>query len=523
MIRLKYLYFLGLGGVGGGLTTAAALLVWYRLRSKRNAGLARSAKQLLEDTKKQAEQLRREAQLKLKEEVYQKRSQYEAEAKQERAQFESLTEKHRKRKREIEEMEDAATRQRRELQDKEREVHRGLDKLHADEGRVKKLYNELVARLEKISGVTKDAAKKELADTIEHEVRMESERMVQEIETEAKATATAKGNDIVITAMQRSLPTLMHQHTTSTVTLPSEEIKGKIIGKEGRNIRALEMATGMEFILTDGPQLLTISGFNPVRRELARRTIIKLVDDGRINPTRIEETTKQCEQEMDGEILKHGKEAVLEFNLTGVHEEMVILLGRLHYRTSYSQNVLAHCREVANFARMVGAELGLDPQTAARCGLFHDIGKAVSGEIEGPHAAVGAKLAKQYGENEIVVNAIAAHHEEVPYTSVYGPLTTLTDAMSASRPGARRETRTSYIKRLEQLEDIAKTFEGVKKSYALQAGREIRVIVDESTMDDESAAMLAKTLAYKIRSEMNFPGQIKVNVIRESRAVEYAR
>ena len=523
MVRLKYLYYMGLGTVGGSLTAAVAALLWYRLHTKRNQGLAQSAKKLLAQAKQAAEQERREAQLKLKEELYQKRAQFEASSKEERAKFESLTEKHRKRKREIEELEDSSAKQRRNLQDKERELHRSLDKLHGDEARVKKLYNELVVRLEKISGVTKDEAKKVLADTIEHEVRHENARMLQELEKSAKDTAEAKGTDILITAMQRALPMQMHQHTTSTVQLPSEEIKGKIIGKEGRNIRSLEMATGMEFILTDGPEILTISGFNPVRRELARRTVIKLVEDGRINPSRIEEAAAQCEAEMDDEIMKHGKEAIMEFNLTGVHEEMVRLLGRLHFRTSYSQNVLAHCREVASFARMVAAELGLDSQIAARCGLFHDIGKAVSGEIEGPHAAVGATLAKQYGENPIVVNAIAAHHEEVPYESVYGALTTLTDAMSASRPGARRETRTSYIKRLEQLEDIAKTFEGVKKSYALQAGREIRVIVDETTMDDTSAAMLAKTLAYKIRSEMNFPGQIKVNVIRESRAVEYAR
>ncbi len=312
-------------------------------------------------------------------------------------------------------------------------------------------------------------------------------------------------------------------HSSSVVHLPNEDIKGKIIGKEGRNIRALEMATGMEFVIGDAPEMISVSGFNPVRREIAKRTLELLVADGRINPTKIEETVAHCESEMKHEIAEYGRQAVLEFELPEVHPELVKLVGKLHFRTSYTQNVLVHSKEVAYFASMIAAELGLDPRIAARCGLLHDVGKAVSAEVEGPHAAVGAQFAKQYGENEIVVNAIAAHMEEIPYTSVYGPITTLADSISASRPGARREALSGYIKRLEHLEKIAGEFVGVKKSYALQAGREVRIIVDESAIDDAAATLLAREIAKRIEQEMSFPGQIKVQVIRESRAIEYAR
>jgi ribonuclease Y len=301
-------------------------------------------------------------------------------------------------------------------------------------------------------------------------------------------------------------------------------MKGRIIGKEGRNIKALEMATGMEFVIGDTPEVITISGFNPIRREVARRSLEKLILDGRINPTRIEETVIQCEKEIDEMVEEYGKKAIMEFNLQGVKSEMVSLLGKLHFRTSYSQNVLMHSIEVAYFARMIAEELGLPhPEIALRGGLFHDIGKALSAEHEGPHALIGAEIAKRCGEDPSVVNAIAAHHEEVPFTSVYSPIVMIADTISASRPGARRETLTTYLKRLEKLEDLATSFDGVKRAYAIQAGREIRVIVEEEVLNDEQALSLARDLAQKIETEMAFPGQIKVNVIREKRAIEYAR
>jgi len=299
-------------------------------------------------------------------------------------------------------------------------------------------------------------------------------------------------------------------------------MKGRIIGKEGRNIKALETSTGMEFVIGESPDI-TISGFNPVRREVARRTLEKLIADGRINPTRIEETVEQCEKELDELIQEYGKEVVLEFNLQGVHDEIVTLLGKLNFRTSFSQNVLVHCKEVGVFARMIAEELGLNGQIALRAGLLHDIGKAVTAEVEGPHAQIGADIAKRCGEDPIVVNAIAAHHLEVPFASVYAPIVVIADTISASRPGARRETLSAYIKRLEQLEEIALSFGGIKKAYALQAGREIRIIVEEDLLDDEKSAILAREIARKVEEEMNFPGQIKINVIREKRSIEYAR
>jgi len=282
------------------------------------------------------------------------------------------------------------------------------------------------------------------------------------------------------------------------------------------------MATGMEFIIGESPDI-TVSGFNPIRREVAVRTLEKLITDGRINPTRIEETVVQCEKEIEEIIQEYGKNAVLEFNLQGVHPEIITLIGKLHFRTSYSQNVLVHCKEVGVFARMIAEELGLDGALALRAGLLHDIGKAVTAEVEGPHAQIGGDIAKRCGENPIVVNAIAAHHEEVPFASIYAIIVVIADTISASRPGARRETLTAYIKRLEKLEEIAASFEGVKKVYAVQAGREIRVIVQEDTLSDEQANLLAHDLARRIEQEMTFPGQIKVNVIREKRSIEYAR
>ena len=327
--------------------------------------------------------------------------------------------------------------------------------------------------------------------------------------------------------MQRYTIDQVSPNSSSVVHLPIEEantMKARIIGKEGRNIKSLEMATGMEFVIsTDTPEIITISGFNPIRREVARRSLEKLILDGRINPTRIEETVQLCEREIDEIVEEYGKKAILECNVQGIHSDIVTLLGKLHFRTSFSQNVLEHSIEVGMFARMIAEELGLDGKLAMRAGLLHDIGKAVTAEVEGPHAIIGGDIAKRCGEDPLVVNAISAHHEEVVFMSIYAPLVVIADTISASRPGARRETLTAYVKRLEKLEEIANSFTGVKKAYALQAGREIRIIVEEDFLDDDKALILARDVAKKIEEEMNFPGQIKVNVIREKRAIEYAR
>ncbi len=509
---------------GAGVMIGAGVF-YLSLRTKRAklVALQSSAKTLLYDAKNEAERIRKDAVMRGKDELHKKRTEFELEIKHRRSEIQILQEKIKKNKEALEEAELLFSKLKREYEQKERNLTNRLDLLCSNEEKVNKLYLTLTAKLESLASITKDEARRMLFETLESEAKLASQVWIKKIEDQARETAKERSIDIVLTAMQRYLAEQVTLHAASVVHLPNEDIKGKIIGKEGRNIRALEMSTGMEFIIGDAPEIITISGFNPIRREIAKRSLTKLVQDGRINPTRIEEVVEQCEKELDDEIQSYGKQAVIEFGLLDVHPEIVTLIGKLYFRTSYTQNVWLHSKEVAYFASLIAGELGLDPKIAARCGLLHDIGKAVTAEIEGPHAAVGAQLARQYGENPIVVNAIAAHLEEVPYTSIYGIITHLADAVSASRPGARRETLTAYIKRLEQLEEIAKEFEGVKKSYALQAGREIRVIVDEASIDDERAALIAKEIARRIESEMNFPGQIKVNVIRETRVIEYAR
>lgn len=511
--------------VAGGAGIVLILMLLYYIKRKLSA-----ASSLLSDSKKQwdkaikeIEAEKREAALKIKDEIYKRRKELELETKRERIELERLQNKINSRYEDIEDKEQRLEDLRNDLQKKEKELIRAGDLMHANEVKLKSIYTELIAKLENISAMTRDEAKKSLFETLEAEVRLSSEKWVQKVEEEARQTAKEKSIHHVISAMQRFTAEQVTPHSSSVVHLPNEEMKGRIIGKEGRNIKALEMATGMEFVIGDTPEVITISGFNPVRREIARRTLEKLITDGRINPTRIEETVAQCEKEIDETIQEYGKEAVLGFNLQGVNPEIVTLLGKLHFRSSYSQNVLEHSKEVGIFARLIAEELQLDGAIALRAGLLHDIGKAVTAEVEGPHALIGAEIAKRCGEDPRVVNAIAAHHEEVAFSSIYGPIVVIADTISASRPGARRETFSTYVKRLEKLEEIGKSFEGVKKVYALQAGRELRVIVEEEYLDDERTIILAREIAKKIEKEMNFPGQIKVNVIREKRAIEYAR
>ncbi len=452
-----------------------------------------------------------------------KRNEFEVEKNKAQVELQKLDQRYQQRKEAIERREGELESLRREVQQREREVAKKLDNTTADEIRVKKVYETLILKLEQISEMKRDDAKRVLFDSLQSEVKHETQKWVAKVVEETRLTAKEKSIEILATAMQRYLPEQVIFHSSSIVQLPNEEMKGRIIGKEGRNIKSLEMATGMEFVIGEAPEIISISGFNPIRREVARRTLLKLIQDGRINPTRIEETAEECNAEVEAIIEEMGQQTVLEFDFVGMHRELIKLLGKLHFRTSYSQNVLEHAKEVGFLARMIASELGLSGNIAARCGLLHDIGKAVSAEVDGPHAQIGADLAKKYGEDPIVVNAIAAHHEEVAPTSIYAIITHLADAISASRPGARKETLTNYIKRLEKLEEITEHFPGVKKAYALQAGRELRIIVDESTMDDEKSAILARDIADRIEKELSFPGQIKVNVIREKRSIEYAK
>lgn len=504
------------------IISACILLIYAYRKMQATHEQIEYSKEKLKNIKRAIENERKEAQLKLKDELYQKRKEFDFELKRERSEIERLQNKLNVKYDSLEEQAQKIEEVKREIQIKERNLLRLEDAMRLNEARLKELYEELIGKLELTSNMSRDEAKVVLFETIQDEVNLSSQKFIQKIEENSKNIAKNKSVDIILTAMQRYTADYVTIHSSAIIHLPNDEMKGRIIGKEGRNIKSLEMATGMEFIIGDTPDI-TVSGFNPIRREIAKRTLEKLVADGRINPTRIEETVLQCEQEIEETIQEYGKETILEYNLQGVNNEIITLLGKLYFRTSYSQNVLQHSKEVGVFARLIAEELGLDGQLALRCGLFHDIGKAVTAEIEGPHAKIGGDIAKRCGEDAVVVNAIAAHHEEVPPASVYAWITIIADTMSACRPGARRETLSAYIKRLEKLEEIAHKYEGVKKAYALQAGRELRIIVQEDTMSDEQSLELARSIAREIEKEMNFPGQIKVNVIRELRSIEYAR
>jgi ribonuclease Y len=519
----EYVHLLA-SSFGLGLATGVvALLFYYKSQEKSLVQIKRERALAKEKNKEYIEHERREALLKLKDEIHKRRSDFELEVKKSRIELQNLQHKYQKKEDLLERRESIIDDLRNELQQKERAIAKRLDRLNTDEMQLKKIYEELVIKLEKISGMTRDEAKNILTESLQEEVKLDNQKWISKVEEEARLNAKEKSTEIICTAIQRYLSEQVTLHSSSVIQLPNEEMKGRIIGKEGRNIKALEMATGMEFVIGETPEIITISGFNPVRREIAKRALNKLMQDGRINPTRIEETVTQCEQELEANIEEIGQQSVLEFGFSSVHPELIKLLGTLYFRTSYTQNNLVHSKEVAHFCRMIASELGLNEDIAARAGLLHDIGKAVSAEVEGPHALVGADLVKEYGEEKVIIDAIACHHDDVPPKNIYGIIVHIGDAISASRPGARKETLSTYVKRLEQLEEISKEFDGVKKAYALQAGREIRVIVDEASLDDEKATMLARDLAKKIEETINFPGQIKINVIREKRIIEYAK
>ncbi len=383
--------------------------------------------------------------------------------------------------------------------------------------------NEIISELERISLLSKEDAKKMLMETIEQDAKYDAAILVKNIEQDAKDTALKKATEIVSLAIQQYSADITSETTSSTVILPNEEMKGRLIGREGRNIKALEQATGIDVIIDDTPEAIVLSGFDPIRREIARISIQKLMQDGRIHPARIEETVQKVKKDIQQDIKEAGEQAILESGIHGLNNELVKLLGRMKFRTSYGQNMLNHSLEVSYFAGKMAEELGLDANVARRGGLLHDIGKAVDFEVEGTHVSIGVELAKKYKENAKVINCIEAHHGDVEFNCMEAVLVQAADVISSSRPGARRESVENYIKRLKKLEEISNSFKGVEKSYAIQAGREIRIIVQPETVSDAQALFLAKEIAKKIEKEMDYPGQIKVNVIRETRSIEYAK
>ncbi|UCF90581.1 MAG: ribonuclease Y [Desulfobacterales bacterium] len=477
---------------------------------------------ILGDSRRQAEALLKEADLEAKDRLLKMKNEFDAETKETRSEI-------KKRETRLLQKEEALDRKIETIEKRDREVAQRERQLGKRESKIERKeleYNELIEeqkrQLEMISGLTAEQAKELLIRAMENEARYEGAKLIKRIENEAKEEADKKAKKIIATAVQRYAADFVAERTVSVVPLPNDEMKGRIIGREGRNIRALEAATGIDLIIDDTPEAVILSGFNPVRREIARLSLMRLISDGRIHPARIEDVVKKVGQEVDLAIKEAGEQAAFDLGVHGIHNELIKYIGSLKFRTSYAQNVLQHSVEVGFLTGIMASELGLNAKMARRMGLLHDIGKAIDHEVEGPHALIGSRLAKKFGESAKIVHAIAAHHEDVPPNSVYALLVQAADGLSGARPGARKELLENYIKRLEDLEKIANAFRGVANTYAIQAGRELRVIVESGIISDEDAILLSRDIAKTIEESLTFPGQIRVTVIRETRAVEYA-
>ena len=474
------------------------------------------AKELVEEGTKQAETLKKEALLSAKEEIMRQKNDMEQEIKERRAEV-SRTESRLSKK------EENLDKKSEQLDKKNEQLDKKLKECDAVREQIDATLDEQKLMLEKVSGYTAEQAKAELVAELEEEIRHEQAQRIVELEEQYREEADDKACRIMALAIQRCAGDFVAESTISSVALPSEEMKGRIIGREGRNIQKLETLTGVELIIDDTPEVITISGFDPIRREVARLALEKLISDGRIHPTRIEEMVEKAKKDVDAAIKQAGERATFEVNIHGINPDLVRLLGRLRYRTSYGQNVLQHSIEVAILAGIMAEELGVDPVLARRAGLLHDIGKAFPYDVEGSHVQIGVNAAKKYKEGRDVVHAIEAHHGDVEPQTVIAVLVQAADAISAARPGARREDMENYIKRLEKLEEIAEGFTGIEKAFAIQAGRELRVMVRPDSVHDEDMPLIARQMAEKIQEEVKYPGQIKINLIRESRATDYAK
>ena len=502
-------------------------LVWWvslRREGKRLLEQAqRDATQVVENAERRGETRLREAEIAAKEKLLQARSEFETVSRKRRSELETLERRLTQKEDNLEKRTDELARRDKELSQQDRSVAAREKSLEKREGELERMIDEERVKLEQIAGLTAQQAREELIRLMEDDARIEAAHIVKRIEDEAREQANKQAQRIIGMAVQRSASDYVSETTVSVVMLPNDEMKGRIIGREGRNIRALEMATGVDLIVDDTPEAVILSGFDPFRREVARVALERLITDGRIHPARIEEVVEKVKAEFEQKILHEGEAALLELGIPGMHPELVKLLGRLRYRTSYGQNVLQHSREVAFLAGTMAAELKANVAVARRGGLVHDIGKAIDREMDGTHLQIGIDLLRKYGETEEVIHSMACHHGDYDPQTVEAVLVTAADALSAARPGARREVLETYVKRLEKLEEIASSFKGVQKTFAIQAGREIRIIVDSGKIGDEAALWLSKDIARKVEAELTYPGQIKVTVIRETRSVEYAR
>lgn len=501
-------------------TGAASLLAGYMIRKKTAESKITSAedeaKRIIDESRRTGETLKKEVLIEGKEQIQKMRSSAEAENKERRNELLSLEKR-------LINKESILDRKAENLERKDETLTKKIKKTETRENEIEKLYQEQKEELERVAGLTGDQAKQILLDDLEKEIVHESAKIIKENEAKTKMESEKKARNIITYAIQKCSTDHVAESTVSVVALPSDEMKGRIIGREGRNIRTLETLTGVDLIIDDTPEAVILSSFDPIRREIARSALEKLIADGRIHPARIEEMVNKAKKELETQLLEFGEQATFDANIHGVHPELIKLLGRLNFRTSYGQNVLKHAIEVAHLAGTMAAELGADVRIAKRAGLLHDIGKAVDHEIEGTHIEIGIDLCKKYKENEKVLHAIAAHHGDVEPQTIEAILVQAADAISAARPGARRETLETYIKRLEKLEEISNSFEGVDKSFAIQAGREIRIMVNSDLVNDDQIIHMSRDIVKRIEDELEYPGQIKVNVIRETRAIEYAK
>jgi len=511
---------MGLGGCVAGFVLAHNMKHLSANRRAKNA--ENQADRMLSDAEQKSVNIVKEARIDAKDQLLAMQADFDKQTKETRQELKAKEQKISEKEDRLDRKSLRLERRDRDLTKKERKLVRREEHVQRRTTKVEALIQRQKEELEKISGLTGEQAKDLLVHAMENEARHEGAKLIKRIEAEAEAEADKKAKHIISTAIGRYAGDFVAERTVSVVQLPNDEMKGRIIGREGRNIRALEAATGIDLIIDDTPEAVILSGFNPVRREVARLSLMRLIADGRIHPARIEDVVKKVNKEIKGVIKEAGEQAAFDLGVHGIHRSLVNYLGRLKFRTSYTQNVLQHSVEVGSLCGIMAAELGLDEKLARRTGLLHDLGKSVDHEVEGPHAIIGSNLAKKHGESTRVVHAIAAHHEDVPLLNVYDHLVQAADSLSGARPGARRELLENYVKRLEEIEKIAKSFKGVAQTYAIQAGREVRVMVESKKISDDETVLLSHDIAKKIESDITFPGQIKVLVIRETRSTSYA-